>query len=165
MNEVGRPNFVSLLIIVFAYLFIRSTTSTLVLTHDPNYQLFKQNRASFLYLLLSMLIILITGAALYYLWKPKPIGLWIAILSIVLRVVNPLLNFLIAIINPESLQQAYLIAREASGTPIGPDFATRLYTSTGFFITTGLTIVLDGLIIALLLRNKAYFLQADQKEL
>lgn len=164
MKILKRPKTIILLMVIYAYFFIRGIGSALLFSSNPNYYLFNQAGIGFLYFILSIPVLILTGVTLQYLWKPKPIGFWIALSGIALGFVSNLISFFIGLANPELMQQAYILSREARGLPVRPERIEQLLSPTGIIITLGVTLSISLILVALFIWKRNYFFQEEATE-
>lgn len=157
-----RPKTIIVLLFIYTYLFVRGIESLLLFTSSFDYQVFSQAGVSYLYFVLSIPILVITGITLQSLWKPKPIGLWIALIGLALGVLSTIVLFMITFNDPEITKQAYILSREARGLPVRPQNADRMFSMAGISTVFGSALGLYLLLAALFLWKRDYFLQEEK---
>ncbi len=162
--KLKRPKTIIVLLVIYIYFFLKGIERAFLFSSSPDYYLFTQAGVGFVYFILSIPILILTGVTIQYLWKPKPIGLWIALSGLALDLANNLVSFFISIQSPEIMQQAYILYREARGLPVRPENIDRIFSPSGILITYGLALGSTLLIAALFLWKKDYFLQAGKTE-
>jgi hypothetical protein len=163
MKKPKRPKTIIVLMVIYVYLFVSGLSKVFLFSSNPDYYFFSQAGVGYLYLVLTIPILIITGLTIQFLWKPKPIGLWIALFGLALHLLNDLVSFFIAVYNPELMKQAYILSREARGAPVRPENIERMFSQTGIFITFGIAIGLTLLLAVLFIWKRDYFLQQETK--
>jgi hypothetical protein len=159
-NRVGQKKTTAIILLLLAYgaellsglLFISSYASTL------NYHLFSVAGLTALYIILSVLTLVLTGIALWFLWFPQPVGFWIALSALVLPILEALLILIITLIDPELAREAMVSHRTAQGLPES-ELATvnAAVSASGAFVTFVKSIDAKVLLAILLSWKHEYF--------
>jgi hypothetical protein len=152
-----RPAAIIWLLIIYVPTFLTGLYHTAVFSSSQNYHLFKQAGVEYLFFALSIPTLVLTGLTLWFLWKPKPAGFWIAIVGLVLQITTPLIFLLITLNNPDVAQDAYILYREARGRPVDLEVLDKVVSVPDIFIAFGRTVASRLLIAALLLWKSDYF--------
>jgi hypothetical protein len=152
-----RPAAIVWLLIIYVPTFLTGLYRIAVFSSSQNYHLFKQAGVEYLFFALSIPTLVLTGLTLWFLWKPKPAGFWIAIAGLVLQITTSLIFLLITLNNPDIARDAYILYREARGRPVDPEALDKVVSVPDIFVALGRMVASRLLIAALFLWKSDYF--------
>jgi hypothetical protein len=152
-----RPAATVWLLIIYVPTFLTDVYRTAVFSSSQNYHLFKQAGVEYLFFALSIPTLVLTGLTLWFLWKPKSAGFWIAIAGLVLQITTSLIFLLITLNNPDIARDAYISYREARGRPVDQEALDKVLSVPDIFVAFGRMVASRLLIAALFLWKSDYF--------
>lgn len=156
--KLKRPKVIILLIIVFLWLFGKNFEHLLKLSTSPYCYLLAQINMESMFFIFKILLIILYGGTVWFLWKPKPIGFWVAIGSLIVSFLEDTVTFLIGINNIDAVRGAYIIWRQTRGLPIREEPLDMMFTSSGMYISFGISVGLILLWVSLLFWKRNYFI-------
>lgn len=151
------PKTIILLIVVFIWSFGKSIEQLLRYSTSTDYFIFSHNGIGFLFFVFLIILLLLYGLTIWFLWKPKPIGFWIAISSLIVSSMENVVTFSIAINNIESVKNAYALSRQARGLIVRKEAIEMIFSPGVMYIMLGFAVCLAFLWAALLIWKKSYF--------
>lgn len=83
-----RPKIISLLALFFSYSLYRDIGMILNLSTSSDYLLFKEVGLGYVFFIFFTVIILANLYVVLNYWRPKPLGFWIAILSLITNIIE-----------------------------------------------------------------------------
>ena len=152
-----RPKIIILLIIVFLWSFGKDLLLTVGYPTTLDYLLFSHIGMEYLFFVFLISLVLLDGLTVWYLGKPKPIGFWIAISSLIVSSLENIISFSIAMKNIDVARDAYIISRQARGLFIREEGLDYAFSPNVMYISFGMIIGLSLFWAVLLFWKKSYF--------
>lgn len=157
-----RPKTIIVLIVFYLYSFLRGLQRAFMFSSNPDYYVYTELGLSFLFFVISLPGLILTGMTLWYLWKPKPIGFWLAIAGLVLGLIDTLIGLVITVVNPDVIRRAMILYREARGLRAPQEVIDSMLSPSGIAVTYGIVIGTTLLIMALIYWKRDYFLNSEE---
>lgn len=152
-----RPKTIILLLVVFIWLLVRNIEYLLRYQSVLDYNLLNQAGIGYLFLVFVVLLLIFNALGVYFLWKPKPIGLWLIISGLVISAIESMVGFFIMIGNIDYARSAYIISREVRGLYIDEAVINFIISPINVYLGLAASLGLTILWIILLIWNKKYF--------
>jgi hypothetical protein len=160
-----RPKIIILLLIVFLWLFGKNLEHLLRFSVSPNYYLLAQIDLKILFFVFKLLLFILYGGTVWFLWKPKPIGFLVAISSLIVSFLEETTTFLIGINNIDAVRNATIIWRQVRGLPIREDLLNMIFTPSGMWISFSVVQCLNLLMAGLLFWKRNYFIYGIERKI
>lgn len=148
-----------LLLVFYGYTFITALMRLFLYTSSTEYHLLTLGGRGGLYFALGLLSLLLAALTFWFLWRPRPIGFWIALTDGLFRIGVALFTFLLAFNPPYLLPQAYQLAAQARGEAVGSETLAALAAPDRLWLTLGLAVGLNLVIIGLIIWKREHFLR------
>jgi len=158
--KLKRPKTVLLLIVVFAWSFLKDVEFLVRGSSTADRVLYDEVGLGWLALGLLTVIALLDLAAVRYLIRPTPIGRLVCLASIGLSAVQTSIAFAIARANPDVARQAFVISRESRGLQVRAEAIDTIVDPTTSLLLMGGSLVMSGVLALLVIQNRSYFLRS-----
>jgi hypothetical protein len=156
--KIRRPKTVVVLIIVFAWSFLKGIELLVRGATTADRVLYDSLGIGWLATSLLTLIALLDLAAIRYLVKPAPAGRLVCLAAIGLSAVHTSMAFAIAREYPDVARRAFVVSRESRGLPIRQEAVDAAVDPTmSLFLLCG-SLAVSGVLAFLVIRNRDYFL-------
>ena len=111
----------------------------------------------YLFFMVAVPVFLANTAAVYYLFRPQPIGVPVIFNALVAGAIQNILSFSLAISNLEAVREAYATGREARGLPVREGAMDLLFTPNALTISMAIMLGFYMLVAYITYRNLSYF--------
>jgi len=155
-SKIRRPKTIYLLIVFFVWSFFKNI-EYLTRPSVTEKLVFQYAGYSALYYFMIFCILVLSGAAVFFLFRPSMLGRKICFLSLgSFAFFNIMCDFFL-VSYPEIAWQAYVISRDARGLPIRPELQSIVTGSAGISLTIIVPLLAISFFTYLVYRNRPYF--------
>jgi hypothetical protein len=151
------PKVILLLLAFYGYQIITGLARLFLYASATEYHLFTLLGYGGLYFGLGWLSLLLAALTFWFLWKPRPVGFWIALADILVRIAAALLSFVTALNQPQLLPQAYQLTAQARNEAVSSETVAALAATERLWLSLGLTVGLNLVIAGLIIWKKDHF--------
>lgn len=123
-----RPKTIWLLIIFLGWIFAKQIDALVFYSSNANYLFFTAIGISYVHFLLGLPTALLGGFAVWYLLRPEPKGLLVALGFLMLIALSTIVETWYISGDLETAKQAYLTYRESRGLPLHLDLIDRMFS-------------------------------------
>lgn len=110
-----------------------------------------------LFFILATAILLLNLGTLFFLIKPKLIGLKVAFSALIAAAIYNLVILGLGLSDIEGMKQAYIVSRESRGLPVREEALSMMFSTTAYIVVAAISLVLYGLVAFLLNKKKDYY--------
>lgn len=143
-----RPIGISILIIIFAWLFCQNLISILQFKNSPTQFFFAEIELDFVAFLMSLLTLCINGVSIYCLFKPTPIGFWSILYGITVSSIIVSIQFVIMLTHLDWVKAAYTMSQRIRELPaVNPRYFSGMSITLMYVISISLSCLALGLIV------------------
>lgn len=153
----NRPKTLWFLIIFLGWIFAKQLDALIFYSSNANYLFFTAIGISYVHFLIGLPTALLGGFAVWYLLKPEPKGLLVALGFLMFIAVSTLVETWFISGDLETAKQAYLTYRESRGLPLHLDFIDRMYSMQAIPVLAASVIAILALCALLLFWKRDYF--------
>jgi len=131
----------------------------LVVTHkiSTDYAVFQHYEMLQIFYVFATVIFILDFLTSYFLVRPRKIGFWIALSSIVTSIVYSGLSLTLSIRDLQAVRTAYEIHREARGLIVRKELLDKIFTPEGMQATFAFSALVSVAACLIIVRNKRYF--------
>jgi len=158
--KAKRPKTVLLLIVVFAWSFLKGIELLARGSSAADRMLYDEVGIGWLALTLLTVIALLDLAAVKYLIKPAPIGRVVCLASIGLSAVQTSIGFAIARTYPDVARRAFVGSRSSRGLSVQAEAIDAAVDPTTLLLLLCGSLVVSGVLALLVIQNRNYFLRS-----
>ena len=110
-----------------------------------------------LFFIFAVSVLMLNLSSLFFLIKPKLIGIKVAYSALIAAAIYNLLACGLGLLNIEGMKQAYRVSKESMGLPVQEEALPMLFSPTAFAGMLGASLLVYILIAFLISKRKAYF--------
>lgn len=146
-----------ILIIWFVWSVVNDLGILLRSTGSTDYYIFSTGGLTPLFFVFAVGVLLLDVATVYYLFRPRTTGFYIALSALGLSVLQNILSMSLALPNLLGVKEAYAAGREARGLPVRQEALDAIFTPSAMLTLLAVMLVLTAVIALLIVRNRGYF--------
>jgi len=110
-----------------------------------------------LFYILAVAVLFLNLGSLFFLIKPKLIGIKVAYSALIAAAIYNLLAFGLGLLNIEGMKQAYRVNKESMGLLVQEEAIAKLFTPTVFVVMLVASLLVYILVAFLLYKRKEYY--------
>lgn len=100
---------------------------------------------------------------MYYLFRPRPVGFYVALSALGLSLAQSIASVSLALSDLPGVKEAYAAGREARGLSVRREALDTIFTPPAMFAVLAVALVLIPVIALLLVRSRGYFFRYGSK--
>jgi cbb3-type cytochrome oxidase subunit 3 len=152
-----RPKTIWLLIVFLGWVFAKQADALVFYSSNANYLFFTAIGMPYFHFLLVLPTVLLGGFAVWYLLRPEPKGLLVALGFLMFIALSTIIETWFISGDLETAKQAYLTYRESRGLPLHLDVIDRMYSMQTITMFVAIFLAILAVCTILLLRKREYF--------
>ncbi|NRB40013.1 MAG: hypothetical protein HRU20_16350 [Pseudomonadales bacterium] len=110
-----------------------------------------------IFFILAVIVLLLNLGALFFLIKPKLIGIKIAFSALIAAAIYNLVTFGLGLSDIEGMKQAYIVSRESRGLIVREEALSMIFSPTSFMVTMAISLAFYILVAFLINKRKEYY--------
>jgi hypothetical protein len=146
-----------ILIIWFIWSLTKNLENLIRFTSTIDYYIFSTSGLTPLFFILVASVFLLNVATVYYLFRPRPVGFYIALLALGLSLVQNILSVSLSLSDLPGVKETYAAGREVRGLPVRQEALDAIFTPSSMLMVLAVTLALSAVIAFLLVRNRGHF--------
>ncbi len=125
---------------------------------SADYIVFNAAGMAYLFFILIIAIASLDGLTLWFLMRPRAMGLRIAIASVAFSMIENVIACALVMRDMDAARNAYVLSRQARGMLVRQDALDFMFSSTAVSLTLAAALAFELILVALLVWKREYFL-------
>ena len=152
-----RPRSIILLIVWFLWATGKDLDGLARFATTADYYIFASIGSTWAYFALAGVVFLFNAAAVFYLFRPQPVGYGVLLGALAAGIAQNLVSTLLAVRDIHGVREAYEIGRELRGLPVRQEAMDMIFKPSALWFSVGLAVLVYVALAFLVRRNRSYF--------
>lgn len=122
-----------------------------------DYFAFSNSGVTPIFFILATVVLLLNLGTLFFLIRPKLIGLNVAFSALIAAAIYNLVAFGLGLSDIEGMKQAYIVSRESRGLTVREEALSMMFSPTSFMVAVAISLAFYILVAFLLNKRKEYY--------
>ena len=147
-----------ILIVWFNWSAVSGLNALLRPASTTDFYIFASNGLAALSLFFAITIFLLDAATVWYLFRPRPAGFYVALSSLGLSLIQSIVSVSLAVKDLSGGRQAYVVGRRARGLSVSrPEVLDMLFTPGVMYAILTMLLLITAVMAFLVVWNRNYF--------
>jgi hypothetical protein len=123
-----------------------------------DFYIFSSNGLAALALFFAIGIFLLDAATVWFLFRPRPVGFYVALSALGLSLIQSFVSVGLAVTDLSGVRQAYVVGRRARGLSVSrPEALDMMFTPGAMYVILTVLLLITAVIAFLIVWNRNYF--------
>lgn len=157
-RSVKKTPTIIILIVWFIWSTGRDLNALIRPTSTTDFYIFSSNGLAALSLFFAIGVFLLDAATVWYLFNPRPAGLYVALSALALSLIQSIVSVSLAVSDLSGVRQAYVVGRRARGLSVSrPEALDMMFTPFAMYVILTVLLLITAIVAFLIVWNRSYF--------